>query len=832
MPRRSADYWKNALVYGLVAWLYAVALSALLSNLAEVEFAVVSQSILMLLLITFWIVVLSFPRVIFHLVFAGLIVFSLRLWYDPGAWQKLIESAVFIETETTIRALLYFVGVRRFLMPEMAYFLQLFAIMASFIGAIVLWRLGWYLIAFIILAAPLFFQLQLPQTDWLGWLMLGLFAILMVASRQRYRYRGERIFQRPLIGPIAIVLVLTLGLGQLLPGDWFYSDDLSQWVNELDEPIRRLLDRDGRGLFTSGGGYDKQSSPIDGLINRLNEPYLTVYGPPHSFYLRGSVFTDFSGRTWYADEAEGWRDMPIGYDEATLDVFDPYRTLIWPDANSTLLPEADGVTVVPLPSIENQAVQVPRIIPEGLRGMPEFSPRWYQHFPIHEVLVEPLYLPMVSVYGPNAYRAIEPGQIETGFASVSFRPDGVAPAHYRYHPSGALRRHDGASDKAYRLEGYFVPVANDAAERFMLDIGLQPVATDAKGLPVTDRPLGERRYESVVAERDPELYRILYGDGLELEKVIAAKHYLAGNYTYDLAVTHVPRNREFVDWFLENKVGYCVHYGSVLALLLEDVGIASRYVEGFVSGEVAGDDSQVYRRTVTTDQAHAWTEVYLSGLGWYPFDATPAGEIDQLNDVAAEPLIPQDEYQVEDDIPPERELEDIEAPPRPEPLDEGGPIEAPDDEPIETSPLDIPWRWVMVGIGGLYFVWRHWVWKTRHHLGWIRWRYRGREDIMVKRIFRDIQELHRLGGYSLPSTWGSKQRFDDVLENSPALDYDNAGYAEQAIEEVYYAERIPTERQLAGLFSYHEKLELRVRNKLSWYEWWLRRYVWSSRHPL
>lgn len=835
MFNRRPDYWKNVLVYGLAGWLYAVALSALLSNLAEVEFAVVSQAVLILLLVSFWILVMSFPKVSFHIVFGGLLLFTLSLWNDPLAWQKLMESDFFLEAEATVRALLFFVGDRRFLMPDTSYFLQLFAIASSLIGAVVLWRFGWYLIAFVILAAPLFFQIQLPESQWLWWLGLGLLAILIVATRQRYHYRGDKVFQRPVIVPVVIILILTLGLGQLLPGRWFYSEDLSRWVNDLDEPFRRVFDANARGLFTSGGGYDKSSSPIDGLINRKNEPYLTVYGPSHSFYLRGSVFSDFSGRTWYADEEADWRDMPADYDESTLDVYDPFRTLIWTDSATGLISDGDDV-ILSQQTFPGGAVAVvvpARVAPEGIRLMPDGGFRWYQHFPTHHVMVEALSFPQVTVYGPNAYRTIRPGNVEAGFASVTFNMEGTSLENYRYHTSGAVQRHDGESELDYQIEGSFVAVHNEETELFMQELGLMPTTTDARGLPVTQRSLGLRRYEDIVAQRDPELHDILYGELNPLDKVIRAKNYLAGNYTYDLDVTHVPRNREFVDWFLEKQVGYCVHYGSVLALLLEDVGIPTRYVEGFVSGEVADDGSgQIYRRTITTDQAHAWTEVYLSGVGWYPFDATPAAEIGRLNEVVAEPLIPQDNYRPEDDIPPERDLDEIDPADRIGPDPDGqAPVE-PGGEIGTFEPLDIPWKWVFVIISAVYFAWRHWVWKTRHNLGWIRWRYRGREDVMVKRIFRDIQELHRLGGYSLPATWGSKQRFDDVLENSPALDYDNAGYAEQAIEEVFYAERIPSERQLAGLFSYHEKLEFRVRNKLSWYEWWLRRYVWSSRHPL
>lgn len=822
MTKRTPDYWKNVIVYGLASWLYALALSALLTGVTEFPFSWANQAVYLLILMTFWLLILSFPRTSLTVVLGGLVLLGLSLMNQPDNMEPLLESRLFLETEATVRALLYFVGIRSYLTPETGYFLRLFAIVSSLFSVIVLWRLGWYLLAFVGLAAPLFFQLGLSGNGWLLWLSLGLFAILIVASRRRFFGRGgNNLFQRPDLVPILLLLVLTIGLGQVLPSGYFFSDRLSRWVNELDEPFRRTFEGDRRGLFTVGGGYDKTSSPINGLINRRNDPYLTVYGPAESFYLRGSVFTEFSGRTWFADEEAVWQPFSEQIDAQQLAVYDPYRTLIWLDRVISMTDPMDYTWM------QEIAQRTP---PEGTVSL-GLGESWLEAFPTDVILVEPLYLPQSTVYGPNAYRSITPGTIDTGLASVSFTSRGESADEYQYSTAGQVTRVASDSTEAYRMEGVFVRTDNRSAEQLIQTLGLTPSTTDPAGHPVTKASLGLKRYAALVAERDPALYDILYGQLTDLNKVLQARDHLAGNYAYDLNVTSVPRNREFIDWFLDIKTGYCVHYGSALALLLEDAGIPTRYVEGFVAGATPQEsDNRVYRRTVSTDQAHAWTEVYLQGIGWYPFDATPAAEVERLNQVAATPLMPSDSYRPEDDIPPEREMEDI-LPDRPQPEENGRPEQA--DSPEESSSsLDVPWRWVLLISGMIFFGWRHWIWKTRHNIGWIRWRYRGREDVMVRRIFRDIQQLHRLGGYSLPETWGSKQRFDDVLENSPALDYDNAAFAEQAIEQVYYAERIPSERQLSGLLSYHNRLEIRVRNKLSWPEWWFRRYIWSSRHPL
>lgn len=827
---RRPDYWKNALVYGLASWLYGLSLSALLSSLMRVPFPLLNQALLMALLVGLWIVVLSFPRTALSLVLGGLVIAGLILSSDDN-WLRFMESGLFGQIEATLRALMYFIGSRAYLTPELSDFWRLFAIASSIFSVLVLWRLGWYLIAFVALAAPLFFQLQTDDNYWLVWLALGLLALLLVASRQSGR-RARHVFQRPAILPISLILIITLGLGQLLPGSLFFSPALSRWVNELDEPFRKPFETESRGLFAVGGGYDKTSSPIDGLVNRSNQPYLTVYGPARSFYLRGGVFSRFDGRTWYAED-NTWQDFPDQITAELLAVFDSFGTLIWDDPPTHVqLPEDTWLREI-APQMGEVWYPVMSQPPPGIFHFSGDSMTlWLDALEPQVVFIEPLAPKQQTIYGANAYRSLMPGQIEGGQTTFHFSSLGSSEQYYEFNQSGQVRRKTVATDEAYRVEGVFATTDRQTAEDAFIQFEIAPSALNGMGMPVTNQLLGQRRYAAVVAERDPELYDIIYGDLLPLDKVRLARDYLASHYTYDLNVTAVPREREFIDWFLDIKTGYCVHYASALALLLQDVGFATRYVEGFVAGATESEGgNQIYRRTVTTDQAHAWTEVHLSGVGWYPFDATPPAEVERLNQVAVRPLVPQDSPSEEEDIVPERELDPI----RPDDFlsEEGGRRDESDAvTPVETESLKLPWRWVILIVGIIFFSWRHWVWKMRHHQGWIRWRYRGREDIMVKRIFRDIQTLHRLGGYSLPATWGSKQRFDDVLENSPALDYDNAAFAEQAIEEVFYAERTPSERQLAGLFSYHAKLELRVRNKLSWAEWWFRRYVWSSRHPL
>jgi transglutaminase-like putative cysteine protease len=79
-----------------------------------------------------------------------------------------------------------------------------------------------------------------------------------------------------------------------------------------------------------------------------------------------------------------------------------------------------------------------------------------------------------------------------------------------------------------------------------------------------------------------------------------------------------------VECFARNKLGYCMHYASTMAILLRaanpDNPIPTRLVQGFLPG-LQVDTTE----TVLNRNAHAWVEVYFPGYGWIPFDPTGGG---------------------------------------------------------------------------------------------------------------------------------------------------------------------------------------------------------------
>lgn len=105
------------------------------------------------------------------------------------------------------------------------------------------------------------------------------------------------------------------------------------------------------------------------------------------------------------------------------------------------------------------------------------------------------------------------------------------------------------------------------------------------------------------------------------QKAAAIERWLSQNCRYTLTPGSPPIDRDFVDYFLETREGYCVYYASAMAVLSRCAGLPSRYVTGFSLKRNPLSELPVYF-VATNATAHAWTEVYFKGIGWVPFDAT------------------------------------------------------------------------------------------------------------------------------------------------------------------------------------------------------------------
>jgi transglutaminase-like putative cysteine protease len=83
-----------------------------------------------------------------------------------------------------------------------------------------------------------------------------------------------------------------------------------------------------------------------------------------------------------------------------------------------------------------------------------------------------------------------------------------------------------------------------------------------------------------------------------------------------------PLGSDPVDRFLfSTRRGFCEHYASAFSVLMRSVGIPSRIILGYQGGEVNPLGGHLI---VRQSDAHAWTEVWLDGIGWRRVDPTAA----------------------------------------------------------------------------------------------------------------------------------------------------------------------------------------------------------------
>ena len=195
------------------------------------------------------------------------------------------------------------------------------------------------------------------------------------------------------------------------------------------------------------------------------------------------------------------------------------------------------------------------------------------------------------------------------------------------------------------------------------------------------------------AKNDP------YGTALRVADLVRS------SAAYSLTPGAYPREVDFVKHFLlESKEGYCVHFASATTAILQAMGIPARYVIGY-RADIPEADTWV---SVPRQNAHAWTEVYIKGVGWLPIESS-AGfpEDDQFHHTPVEATPAPTEAPVpEYTLPPY-----IERPERPTPV----PTEEPTPRPTKNPNLtprpgknraaDLTIIWLSLGAAGAAGLW-------------------------------------------------------------------------------------------------------------------------------
>ena len=137
---------------------------------------------------------------------------------------------------------------------------------------------------------------------------------------------------------------------------------------------------------------------------------------------------------------------------------------------------------------------------------------------------------------------------------------------------------------------------------------------------------GEAVRERLLSSPYGELYRqarrLTEGEPTVYDAVRSVEANLSdGPYSYSESVPPAGRF-PLADFASKDRTGYCQQFSGTMALMLRMVGIPTRVVTGFSAG---ARDSGIDDRFLVSDfDAHSWVEVYFTGIGWVPFEPTPA----------------------------------------------------------------------------------------------------------------------------------------------------------------------------------------------------------------
>lgn len=160
-----------------------------------------------------------------------------------------------------------------------------------------------------------------------------------------------------------------------------------------------------------------------------------------------------------------------------------------------------------------------------------------------------------------------------------------------------------------------------------LDVKATPAQLRAAGSPVPEGDRASLALPTAVPARITSTAAAwTRGATTPYAKALAIQNHLASSdFRYDETTParddYNGDGLQVIDKFLQVKAGYCIHYASTMAVMARVLHIPSRVVVGYQPG--VREDGQASRFAVTSNDLHAWPELYFDGIGWTRFEPTP-----------------------------------------------------------------------------------------------------------------------------------------------------------------------------------------------------------------
>lgn len=109
--------------------------------------------------------------------------------------------------------------------------------------------------------------------------------------------------------------------------------------------------------------------------------------------------------------------------------------------------------------------------------------------------------------------------------------------------------------------------------------------------------------------------------GDDVMKALAIKSYLEKEGFYSLKKKTLEGDDPVAQFLFGDMHGYCVHFAHAAVFLLRSQGLPARVAIGYgVQTQQRGAGSAIL---IFANEAHAWPELYLDGVGWVTFDIVP-----------------------------------------------------------------------------------------------------------------------------------------------------------------------------------------------------------------
>ncbi|WP_188110476.1 transglutaminase TgpA family protein [Aeromicrobium ginsengisoli] len=165
-------------------------------------------------------------------------------------------------------------------------------------------------------------------------------------------------------------------------------------------------------------------------------------------------------------------------------------------------------------------------------------------------------------------------------------------------------------------------------------LDVQPTATQVRAITTSPSDLLLQE-ETKLPDKTPAIIeetarKVTEGATNEYDRAVALQDYLRndGGFAYSetapVADGYDGNGVDVIAEFLKKKSGYCVHFSSAMAVMARTLGIPSRIAVGYAPGSVVGIKDGQNQYEATSDDLHAWTEIYFAGVGWVGFEPTPS----------------------------------------------------------------------------------------------------------------------------------------------------------------------------------------------------------------